>query len=65
MFYPVSVKGVLFTPEQKVVLLKNERNAWELPGGRLEPFETPEDCLAREIQEELNIQVQVEKLLDV
>jgi mutator protein MutT len=61
--FPVSVKGVLFRAG-KVVLLKNERHEWELPGGRLEEGESPEDCLAREFQEELGVTVAVGALLD-
>src|ERR1022692_1378934 len=47
---PVSIKGVIVR-DGRVLLLKNERDEWELPGGRIEPGETPEECLAREIAE--------------
>lgn len=36
---------------------------WEFPGGKIEPNETPEDCLTREIKEELNIEIQILKAL--
>ena len=49
--YPVSVKGVLRAPTGEVVLLLNEREAWELPGGRIELGESSTECLAREIAE--------------
>lgn len=32
---------------------------WELPGGKLEVGESPEDCLRREICEELNLVIEV------
>lgn len=34
--FPVSIKGVLQSPEGLVVLMLNERDEWELPGGRIE-----------------------------
>jgi len=61
--WPVSVKGVLFIADE-VVLLQNERDEWELPGGRLEAGEEPVACLAREIAEELGVEVTVADLLD-
>jgi 8-oxo-dGTP pyrophosphatase MutT (NUDIX family) len=61
--FPVSVKGVVIRGGQ-VVLLRNERDEWELPGGKLEPSESPQVCVAREITEELRLQVEPSALLD-
>jgi len=41
----------------KVLLLRNERDEWELPGGKLEVGEDPADCVVREITEESGWQV--------
>jgi mutator protein MutT len=61
--YPVSVKGVLVR-SGRVLLVRNEREEWELPGGRIEPGETPEHCVTREIEEESGLPVQVAEILD-
>jgi len=61
--FPVSVKGVV-ERGGRFVLLKNERDEWELPGGKLEPGETIEDCLVREIAEELNLSTRIGRPLN-
>jgi len=61
--FPVSVKGVVVR-DARVVLLRNERDEWELPGGKLAPDESPEQCVVREIREELGLEVAVRALLD-
>lgn len=61
--YPVSVKGVV-NSGNRFLLLKNERDEWELPGGKLEPGETPEECVVREITEEVGLSVRVGSILD-
>ena len=43
----------------EVLLLRNDRNEWELPGGRPEAGETPEECLSREIVEETGLVIEV------
>ncbi len=60
MNFPVSVKGVLLEGD-RVVLLENERQEWELPGGRLERGEDPIACLTREFAEELGADILVER----
>ena len=54
MRWPVSVKGVVWVGE-RVVLAYNARKQWELPGGRLDPHESMESGLAREIREETSL----------
>jgi 8-oxo-dGTP pyrophosphatase MutT (NUDIX family) len=61
--FPVSVKGVVLR-DDRVVLMSNPRGEWELPGGKLEPDETPEGCVAREIAEELGLEVAVGPIVD-
>ena len=36
---------------------------WEFPGGKIEDGETPEECMARELKEELEIEVEVGMLI--
>ncbi|MCW2943764.1 MAG: hypothetical protein JWR24_481 [Actinoallomurus sp.] len=60
---PISVKLVIDI-NGKIPLLKNERNEWELPGGKLEVGELPVVCVAREVHEELGLTVTVNSILD-
>lgn len=59
---PISIKGIVFDNE-KVWLRKNERNEWELPGGKIDPGEQPTDTVIRELNEELGFTVNVENII--
>lgn len=61
--YPVSVKGVVVRAGL-VLLLRNERDEWELPGGKLELGEDPARCAEREIAEETGWYVSAGSLID-
>ena len=62
--WPVSVKGVVVWGDE-VLVLRNERGEWELPGGRLEPDdESPAAALRREFREEVALDVEVGELVD-
>ncbi len=62
--WPVSVKGVVGW-DGRVVVLRNRRGEWELPGGRLDASDaSPEAALWREMSEELGIDVEVGELVD-
>lgn len=61
---PISVKGIVLE-DGKVWLRHNEWGKWELPGGRLEVDEQPEQTVLREIREELGLEVELQGLVDL
>lgn len=40
------------------------KGQWEFSGGKIEPGETPQEALVREIQEELDVKIKVGDLID-
>lgn len=66
----IKVVAAIIQKENKILATKRGYgefiNMWEFPGGKIEPGETKEEALIREIKEELNIEISVDKFaLDI
>jgi mutator protein MutT len=69
MSSPTNVAAALIFHNGKLLITQRRSddhlpNLWEFPGGKLEPGETFEQCLAREIREELGIEISVGDLTE-
>ena len=60
----INVTAAIIKRDGRVLIAKRSStsslpNKWEFPGGKIEPGETPEECLQRELWEEFEIKVTV------
>ena len=67
---PLIVTAALISHENKILITRRPEGSrdagkWEFPGGKLEENETPEECLRRELLEELNLPARVESIFQV
>lgn len=58
-FFQVSVKGMFFNEDNKLMMIQEENGEWELPGGRIKKGEDLVDCLKRECLEETGLECKV------
>jgi len=56
-FYRISIKALILDNEKRFLLTFENKGLWELPGGGLDFGEKPHECLAREIKEEMGLEV--------
>ena len=60
----IEVTAAIIMDQERVLIAQKESThklagLWEFPGGKMEPGETPEDCLVRELAEELGIDIEI------
>ena len=58
------VAAVIENEEGKILVAKRKQGMrfggfWEFPGGKIEAWESPEESLRRELQEEMNVEIEV------
>lgn len=64
----VQVTAAIMENEGKIIIAQRKSSdhlsgKWEFPGGKIEHGEAPEECLARELKEEFDIDVKVGEFL--
>lgn len=63
----VSVVAAIIKDGEKILATQRGygdfKGGWEFPGGKVEPGETPEAALIREIKEELDTEIAVDKYI--
>jgi len=65
----IEVSAALVFHDGKILITQRHAKShlgglWEFPGGKREPDETSEQCLVRELREELGIEVEVGALFE-
>ena len=60
--------GLIFRDGKLLIALRHDDahlgGLWEFPGGKREPAESFEECLVRELREELGIEVEIKDLIE-
>lgn len=60
----IRVTAAILERDEKILIAQRKKGdrlegKWEFPGGKIEEGESPENCLQRELEEELGIEVEV------
>jgi 8-oxo-dGTP pyrophosphatase MutT (NUDIX family) len=56
-YYRVATRAIILDDQQRLLVMRNHDGEYELPGGGWEYGESFADCLAREIEEELGVEL--------
>jgi 8-oxo-dGTP diphosphatase len=61
----VTTKAVIKYREGYVLVRQQDEDKWILPGGRMDFGETPDECILREIKEEISLNCKIEKIISL
>ena len=64
-FINIFVSGAVIKDKKVLLLHRKKPDVWEFPSGRIEYGEHPSEAAKREVKEETNLEVSVEKLLTI
>ncbi len=67
---PLLVTAAVIFAKEKVLITRRLDNTahegfWEFPGGKIDPGESPEEALCREIREELDAEIRITGIFEV
>ncbi len=56
-WYRISAKALIYNEKGEFLLAKEDNWVWDIPGGWLDHWENPQNCIKRELQEEMWLEV--------
>ena len=56
-WYRISIKALVYNEKWDFLLAKENNWVWDIPGGGLDHWENPIDCIKRELKEEMGLEV--------
>ncbi|GCE46681.1 ADP-ribose pyrophosphatase YjhB (NUDIX family) [Thermosporothrix hazakensis] len=64
-YFRIGVSAVIMQEKRVLLALRRDIEWWNLPGGGMEPGETVEQTVLREVREETGLEVAIERLIGV
>lgn len=71
LVYGLAVRALLSDDDGKILIIKRSTNSktnpgkWELPGGKVDPAESFDQALLREVYEETNLKIELDHVVGV
>lgn len=68
--FRIIIKALIFKGDKLLLIKRNKKSdfaggCWDIPGGKMEYKETPEDALKREVYEETGLNINIENIISI